>query len=249
MRLDFIGVGFPRSGSTWLTFCLYEHPEISIPKFNLLTEINYFPEEYEVMGLKNYEKKFKKCDFNKVVGELSTTIILKKRSARILHKLFPNAKIIIYRRKEKDRAMSDYLTKKHFDLLENISLKDVQVDQKSLIEPWIKEFGKENVFIFDLEKSDKNKQRELNKLYRFLGVSEFTPPSINKDSKQYKKVYKFNTTWKDRKKKIPKTTRIKFLRKIINFVKHNLRKNKKVYYTLKRNFHMDYIFQWINRRL
>ena len=57
MRLDFIGVGFGRSGSNWLVNCLYSHPEISIPKFNLHTEINYFPEEYELMGLKNYEEK------------------------------------------------------------------------------------------------------------------------------------------------------------------------------------------------
>jgi len=42
MRIDFIGVGFPRSGSTWLTYCLSEHPEISIPKFNLLTEEEVF---------------------------------------------------------------------------------------------------------------------------------------------------------------------------------------------------------------
>ena len=95
MRLDFIGVGFGRSGSKWLVNCLYEHPEISIPKFNLHTEINYFPEEYEVMGLKNYEKKFKNCDFNKKVGELSTLIIFKKSSAKLLKNLFPKTKIII----------------------------------------------------------------------------------------------------------------------------------------------------------
>ena len=46
MRIDFMGVGFGRTGSNWLCNCLIEHPEISIPKFNLHTEINYFPEEY-----------------------------------------------------------------------------------------------------------------------------------------------------------------------------------------------------------
>ena len=102
MKLDFIGVGFGRSGSNWLANCLYEHPEIEIPKFNLHTEINYFPEEYELMGLKNYEKKFKMCNFEKVVGEISTLIIWEKRSAKLLKNIFPNTKIIIYRRKEKE---------------------------------------------------------------------------------------------------------------------------------------------------
>ena len=109
MRIDFIGVGFPRSGSTWLTYCLSEHPEISIPKFNLLTEINYFPEEYEVMGLKNYIVKFLNCDFEKKVGELSTLIILEKRSAKLLKKLFPNIKIIIYKRNEDERVLTNFL--------------------------------------------------------------------------------------------------------------------------------------------
>ncbi len=240
-RLDFIGVGFGRSGSKWLVNCLYEHPEISTPKFNLHTEINYFPEEYEIMGLENYEKKFKKCDFDKVVGELSTLIIFKKRSANLLKKLFPNTKIIIYVRNEKKRAESSYNVAKHYDLVEGTDVSDnpvKEINQKDFIRPFIKEFGKKKVFIFNME--NKNKQQELNKLFKFLSVRNFTPPSINE---------RFNTIYTDQEKKIVRKSKYPFIRKLINFSKKIMKNNPKVYYILKRNLHFDYYFQLINHNL
>ncbi len=241
MKLDFIGVGFGRSGSSWLTHCLYEHPDISIPKFNLHTEINYFPDEYRVMGLKNYEKKFKKCDFNKVVGEISTLIIFKKESAKLLKQLFPNVKIIIYQRNEKKRAESAYNVAKFYDLVDGTDVSDNPVEminQQNYIEPWLKEFGKENLFIFDME--NENKHYELNRLFRFLGVRDFSPPSMNK---------RFNTIYRDPEKKIVRKSRAPFVRKVINESKKMMKKHPKIYYVLKRNFKLDYYFQLVNHSL
>ncbi|MEK6873881.1 MAG: sulfotransferase domain-containing protein [Nanoarchaeota archaeon] len=243
MRIDFIGVGFGRSGSKWLANCLYEHPEISIPKFNLHTEINYFPEEYEVMGLKNYMKKFLNCNFEKKVGELSTLIIWDKKSAKLLKMLFPNVKIIIYRRDEKERVRSTRNVAYNYDLVNDASIsKNLlhEINQEKYIEPWIKEFGKNNVFVYDFEKSDKDKQKELNKLFRFLGVSEFTPPSIG---------IRKNSDYVDKERKQVRTVRYPIIRKIINKIKIKLKSNKKLYYTLKRNFHFDYLFQLVNHNL
>ena len=238
MRLDFLGVGFGRSGSKWLVHCMSEHPQISIPKFNLHTEINYFPEEYEVMGLKNYIKKFERCDFEKIVGELSTLIIFHKRSAKLLKKLFPNTKIIIYQRKEEDRMKSAATVAKYFDLVddERIAVNPVKkINQEEYIKPFLKEFGKENVFIFNLD--NKNRHGELNRLFDFLGVKHFAPPSIDRI---------FNPEHIDREGKIPRGTKFKPLRKLINATKLKLRNNKKLYYTLKRNMKMDYLYQAFN---
>jgi len=243
MRLDFIGVGFGRSGSNWLCNCLYEHPEISIPKFNLHTEINYFPEEYEVMGLKNYIKKFENCDFEKIVGEISTLIIFEKRSAKLLKKLFPNTKIIIYKRDEKERARSSKDVANYYDLVEDTSISKnpiEEINQQEYIDPWIKEFGKENVFIYDFERSDKNKQEELNKLFKFLGASEFTPSVIDK---------RMNSGFTDKERKKVKGVKNPIIRKAINALKSYFRRHPRLYYTLKRNFHFDYIYQLINHNL
>src|SRR3989344_2944338 len=145
-----------------------------MPKFCLLTEINYFPEEYEIMGLQNYIKKFKNCNFEKVVGEISTLIINKERSAKLIKKLFPYIKIIIYKRDDKKRAESLYKRTKYYDLL---PAKLEFYDQEKIISSWKKEFGR-NLFVMNME--NKNRQEELNKLFNFLGVNEFTPPSLNK---------------------------------------------------------------------
>ncbi len=241
MRLDFLGVGFGRSGSNWLSHCIDEHPEISIPKFSLHTEINYFPEEYEVMGLKNYIKKFKRCDFNKVVGELSTLIIFHKRSAKLLKKLFPHTKIIIYRRNEADRAKSAYTVAKYMDLVEDnsIAVNPVKpINQEEYVAPFIKEFGKDQVFTFNLD--NKNRQQELNKLFDFLGVSHFVPPSIDRI---------FNPEHIDREGKIPRGTKFKALRKVINWTKKKLRKNRKFYFTIKRGLRLDYWYQVLNHSM
>ncbi len=235
MRIDFIGIGFGRTGSNWLVNCLYEHPEISIPKFNLLTEINYFPEEYEIMGLKNYIKKFLNCNFEKKVGEISTLIIMEERSAKLLKKLFPNTKIIIYQRNEEDRATSWYNVTKYHDLL---PAKKEYFDQEKMIKPWLKEFSKKNIFIFNMDKKDK--QGELNRLFKFLGVKEFTPSLVNK---------RLNESYVDRKKKKTIKSKSPQIRKLINFIKPKLRKHRKIFYTIKRTFHIDYYYQWINNRL
>lgn len=240
MRLDFLGVGFNRSGSAWLRNCLSEHPEISMPKLCMLTEANYFPEEYELTGMKNYMKIFKNCDFEKVVGELSVMTIFKKRSAKLLKRLFPHTKIVIYKRKEEDRVASRRRRLESLDLLDNNSeiLKnedfiDVNpVNQEELIKPFKEEFGR-NLFIFDMDKKGKEQLKELYRFYDFLGIKKIKPKCF--DTRP-------NSSF-DFKCKYP------ILRKIINFFKYRLRKNKKLFYQIKRMFNIDYYFQWINRRI
>lgn len=237
MKIDFIGVGFGRTGSNWLCNCLYEHPEISIPKFNLHTEINYFPEEYEAMGLRNYFKKFKDCDSNKMVGEISTMIIMHKRSAKLLKRLFPHIKIIIYRRNEEDRVKSVYNITKHHDLID-VEKDSLRIKQEEYISPWVKEFGEKNVFIFNID--NPNKQDELNKLFKFLNVSSFTPSWVNKRT---------NSSYADAKKGIPKKSQHPFTRKFINTLKPRLKKHGKLYYFMKRNLKFDYYYQLVNHSL
>ena len=240
MKLDFIGVGFGRSGSNWLAHCLYEHPEISIPKFNLHTEINYFPGEYEIMGLKNYENKFKNCDFNKKVGELSTLIIFQKRSAKLLKSLFPKTKIIIYKRKEKDRARSSKNVADNYDLMKSGEMSGnlvTEINQDDYIRPYRKEFGK-NLHLFNMD--NKNKQLELNKLFRFLEIANFTPSFTNK---------RLNSSYTDKERKKVVKSKYPLVRKSINLLKPRIRKHKKIFYFFKRNLKMDYYFQAINHAI
>ena len=189
---------------------------------------------------KNYIKKFKNCDFRKKVGELSTLIIFEKRSAKLLKKLFSNVKIIIYRRDEEKRAESEYNIHKYSDLVKNVKKRIVNQDE--LIEPFIKEFGRKNVHIFDME--NKNKQQELNKLFDFLEVKHLIPSCINK---RFGSSYSYN---KEGKKEI-RGSRYPFVALVLNnVIKPFLRKHRKFYFTLKRSFNLDYYFQrYINHKM
>ena len=226
-KIDFINVGFGRSGTRWLAYCLAEHSEVSISPFCITTEVNYFPEEYELMGLKNYIKKFEGCDFNKVVGEVSCTPIMHKRSAKLIKSIFPDIKIIICKRDELARAKSAQKTAKLIGLQKNPPLK--MINQEEYIAPFKKVF-KKNLFIFDMQS---DRQKELNRLYKFLGVSEFTPPSLNRRVGEA-------TAHK---------TRFTPIRKIVNYLQPRLRKNKKLYFFMKRNLHLDRGFQIFSSKI
>ncbi len=213
-------VGFGRSGTRWLAVCLSEHPEISMSEFCKTTELNYFPEEYEVMGLKNYIKRFRGADFSKIVGEVSCTPIMHKRSAPLIKKLFPKVKIIICQRDEIARAKSVQKADAYIDLKKNPPLKTI--NQEEYIAPFRKVFGKD-LFIFNMQK---NRQAELNRLFKFLGISPFVPRSLN--AKVGVGVYK---------------TKYTPLRKVINFIKPRIRRHKRFFYFLKRSLHLDRGYQ------
>ena len=230
MRLDFICVGFGRSGTRWLCNCLSEHPQVSIPKILREIEPNYFPEEYELMGLKNYEALFSEADFSKLVGEVSCTPIMHKETASLLKKLFPRVKVIICQRDEEKRKKSYENVSKHVMLKEQEYKK---IDQEQYISPFRKHF-KENLFIFNM--GEKDRQKGLNRLFRFLGVDEFTPHSI------YTKNAKTGVGFKPTAH--PKTRIL-----VSHIIRPTLRKNLKLYYFLKRKLRLDVYYQRLHSNL
>tara|TARA_Y100000034_G_C6753009_1_gene334891 strand:- start:339 stop:764 length:426 start_codon:yes stop_codon:yes gene_type:complete len=138
---------------------------------------------------------------------------------------------------------------KEFDLLD-ASLEDLEYDQEAMIKPWIKEFGEDNVFIFDMEKREKSEQeKELHRLFRFLGVKEITTPSFHRNTEAYEKIQKYTSNWSNREEKIHRKPKSVFVRKAVNFFKYKLRVHQKLFYTIKRSFGIDYYFQWMNRRI
>ncbi len=75
-KIDFIGIGAAKSGTTWLFHCLGQHPQICLsePK-----EINYFNQRGSFRNFnKNHTKPFswyinhfRHCQANKIKGEFS----------------------------------------------------------------------------------------------------------------------------------------------------------------------------------
>ena len=67
---DFIGIGTPKAGTTWLCRLLNQHPNISI---STKKEIHYFSSEDNYgKGIEWYLSNLNVSDKNKLIGEFST---------------------------------------------------------------------------------------------------------------------------------------------------------------------------------
>lgn len=199
VKIDFVGIGAPRSGTTWIAKCLMEHPEISFP---YAKELNYFSKtranktksEYEISGINGYLSLFKSVPSNKVKGEYSTYYLADPNAAKLIKKHFPNIKIIVSLREPVERAYSDYGNIKLSDLEEKDSFEkafnrkgmglDSYKDRGMYFEQlkeYYKLFPKKNIHVIIYDDIKKNPGKVMHDLYKFLGVnSNFNPPSLNK---------------------------------------------------------------------
>src|SRR3989338_8844309 len=104
-KIDFIGVGAMRCGTTWIWQCLIEHPRIcSIPK----KEVNFFREESYEDRLDEYLAKFSHCPTDSLKGEFTPSYINRLDCAERIKRFFPDVKIIICLRNPIDRAYDQY---------------------------------------------------------------------------------------------------------------------------------------------
>ena len=207
VKIDFIGVGAPRCGTTWIAECLMEHPEICFPytkelNFFSKTRANNTKSEYEISGIEGYYKLFENCDGEKKKGEFSTYYMIDKNAAEIIKKHFPEIKIIIALRNPVDRAFSDYKNVKYIHLKEKDDFEtaffkfDKGLDSYSergkyylQLKKYFENFPKKNIKIIILEDVEKNPEKILKELYEFLEVDNlFVPSIINKKSNESKAV-------------------------------------------------------------
>ena len=77
MLPNFIGLGAPKSATTWLYHCLREHPEVFVADSK---EVMFF--DYgDIRGrLETYEKHFKWAGDAKAIGEFSTRYLASTRA-------------------------------------------------------------------------------------------------------------------------------------------------------------------------
>ena len=189
----FIGVGAQKCATTWLSECLRRHPEIfmSSPK-----EIHFFVgKHWETKSVEWYLEYFKNSDQYKVAGEFSPSYLVMPEVPERIKNVCGQVKILISIRNPTHRFISHYkmcmrnksLSKEKFHLLniENYHKATKLVPELLIngsyyqgIKNYIDTFGAENVYIIIKEKIDKNPEKEISELYKFLGVAPQYAPSI-----------------------------------------------------------------------
>jgi len=184
--INFVGIGVPRSSTTWLAQCLGEHPEIYVPankEFNFFTKQKSLKRKslYEKEGLKGYYSRFGNTKGLKC-GEFTPTYFYDKETAKILKKHFPKMKVILILRDPIKRAISEYNYYKNYGIMKNFkALSKERSYYSTFLKEWMNVFGKANIKIILYEEILENPNKVLKELFTFLRVrSDFVPPSLYK---------------------------------------------------------------------
>ena len=131
--VDFIGIGAPKCGTTWLFNALGQHPRICLsePK-----EINYFnTEDFSLRVTVNgtgtgsinsncekpidwYGRHFKHCHRDAIKGEFSPTYYCDQDAIRRIQRCYPNVKLIACLRNPTDCVYSIYWARRRYRKIE-----------------------------------------------------------------------------------------------------------------------------------
>ena len=123
-KVDFIGIGAGKCGTTWISKCLAEHPQVcfSIPKEtfffnrdvgvfndpNLISSSDQCYSKYDREGIKGYTKYFQHYKRGQIRGEWCVGYLGDSLASQKIKMEFPNVKILVCLRNPIDRAYSHF---------------------------------------------------------------------------------------------------------------------------------------------
>lgn len=216
-KVDFIGIGAGKSGTTWVAHMLDQHPDICVsePK-----EVCYFnaeaisPAEFHGKGRREqsinrnhtrplswYELHFRHCKEGQIIGEYSPGYFYDPQAPRAIKEAFPGVKLIVALRNPIDRAYSDYWMHRNSFKTENRDFDEAvhEPDSPYLndgfyyrnLEHYLKWFKKEQILVVFFEDIRKDPATVTKDLYRFLEVDESFVPGGMKSEFNYSKTSRF----------------------------------------------------------
>ena len=188
--VDFIYVGGPRSGSTWLSAVLDDHPQIFIPPSK---EVHFFNDrmpysfEYKYpLGLDHYRSYFIGARADQVLGDISPFYFLDPNAAWRIHRHFPETKLICFLRDPVAMLYSLYLLLRQRErraatFTEEIANNPSFIDlcrYDRLLQPFYDFFPPTQICVYLYEELFLDGTQTAREIYNFLGVNpNFDPPS------------------------------------------------------------------------
>lgn len=186
LKLDFVGVGPGRSGTSWLHANFATHPQVALPKAPI-KEVYFFDENYQ-RGFGWYQKHFAESDalVDKCIGEFGPSYFDVAEAPERIQAHNPNCKIIISVRDPVERAFSVFL---HLARLGRVAQTfDEAVKQeprivtkghyKQHVQHWLNYFPLEQMHFVLLDDIKQQPLPTLNQFCDFLGVSGFMANQI-----------------------------------------------------------------------
>lgn len=182
--VDFIGIGAPRCGSTWIYQSLAVHPEIcmSDPK-----ETNFFMGT-DIESLERYEWNFRQCADEPLRGEFSPRYLYSETAAENIKRCLPEAKLLVCLRNPIDRIESriNYTKAKGATRIEGVDAWNFIEKRSSFIDEsryakhlqtFLDRFSREQFYIAFFEDMKKDPVAFMQEIYTFLGVDNTYVPT------------------------------------------------------------------------
>jgi len=193
--IEFIGIGAPKSGTSFLTHALRAHPQICLA---LLKETNFFMGKnplahdklfkYDGSNISDYAFYYKECGSKNVKGEFSVHYMHDPDSARKIHENYPDTKILAILRNPVSRFISDFRFRKYMRKEISDDLGDILFPENLLIRygmyheqlsRYFALFPRENIKVVIFEEMTKNPQKIFQEVYSFLEVDDsFIPTKL-----------------------------------------------------------------------
>jgi hypothetical protein len=190
-KVDFIGIGSGKCGSTWLHENMAKHPQLFDGN---LKELNYFSDLYDEHPFSWYEKQFEGCERGLVKGEFSVTYLSHPLAPGRIKRHFPDVKLIAIVRNPVQRTYSNYLhSLRKGDIPESVPFADFIRDEQNLrparyvdhLRSWYETFPRENIKVLILEEFTKNMEATYHDVFEFIGVkADFLPPGYKERSNE-----------------------------------------------------------------
>lgn len=195
MRLpDFLIIGAPRSGTTWLYKVLERHPDIWLAK-PMTPEPKFFLVDSEYQkGLHYYSNLFAEAPPDATVGEKSTNYLESGRAADRIATALPDVKMIVLLREPAERALSNWRWSRS-NGLEHESFDDALALESAreasyptnlrysrpfsyasrgryaqLLPAWLDTFGRHRMLVEDFESVRRNPKGLIEIVHAFLDV-------------------------------------------------------------------------------
>ena len=220
LKIDFIGVGAPKCGTTWLAACLGEHPDLCMaePK-----ELNYFCEnmawpEFRTcsgLGAEWLADRFTHAKSGQLLGEISPNYLYDARSPELIFRHNPACRLIFsFRHPVEVLASFYYQVARETPLpatIEAFFERYPEVRRVGLyyrhVQAFLELFSREQCLFLLFEDIRRDAQGVVERCFSFLGVArDFIPPSLH---------HRINV------RKIPRS---KTLMSAINWSRHALQK-------------------------
>ncbi len=203
-----MGIGAAKSGTTWLSDCLREHPQVcmSEPK-----EVNYFNESISPAdtllykykrnphfrkSLQWYFRHFSHSKPDQLKAEFSVIYLSDKTAPVKIKETFPDVKLLVCLRNPIDRAYSHYWMYHSYFKVEKRSFEEaINHDTMYLdagfysqqLKHYLSFFDKSQIHLILFDDIKANPESEFKKVCEFLNIdSTFVPSALRKKSNESK---------------------------------------------------------------